>query len=339
MREILFKSIVGSQAYGTSTPASDIDIKGVYLQPNDEILGTKYKEQINVTKDETYYELRRFLELAMSANPTILELMYSPDRCIIEKSPKFDIILEHRDKFLTKKCAQSFGGYAIAQIKKAKGLDKKINWELNRMTRKTPIDFCYFWSLDQKQIPLSSYLSMNKTNESEYGLSSINHFQNCYEVYKGENMNGICSIDSNEVKLTSIPKGMEPIGMIYFNKDGYSTHCSDYNSYQTWIENRNISRYIDVVGHNQKIDGKNLLHCRRLLDMAMEIATTKTINVERKNAEYLLSIRKGMVDLETLIDQSERDIKILDNLFKDSNLPDEVDDEFINDLIIKIRKI
>lgn len=134
--KLLFKAIVGSQSYGTSTPISDIDYKGVYIQDKNDILGFKYKEQITVTDDEVYYEVRRFIELLRTANPTVLELLYSPEECIIETSPQFQLIRDNRDKFLTKKCLKSFGGYAIAQIKKAEGLDKKMNWEKDKITRK-----------------------------------------------------------------------------------------------------------------------------------------------------------------------------------------------------------
>ena len=50
---ILFETIIGSQAYGTQTPTSDVDKKFVYILPMDNILGTGYVEQINVNKDYT----------------------------------------------------------------------------------------------------------------------------------------------------------------------------------------------------------------------------------------------------------------------------------------------
>ncbi len=59
----------------------------------------------------------------------MLELLYTPEDCIEYKHPIFDKILEHKDKFLSKSCRWSFGGYAIDQITKAKGLNKKMNWE------------------------------------------------------------------------------------------------------------------------------------------------------------------------------------------------------------------
>lgn len=100
--KIIFKAIVGSQSYGTSIPTSDIDIKGVYMQNEDDLIGFWYKEQVDVWKDECYYEVRRFLQLLESANPTVLELLYSPENCIQVTSPEFELIKADRQKFLTK---------------------------------------------------------------------------------------------------------------------------------------------------------------------------------------------------------------------------------------------
>src|ERR1700734_115001 len=100
---IIFKTIVGSQSYGTSIPTSDIDIKGVYIQPIKDILTFKYKEQIDKGKDECYYEVRRFLQLLSTANPSMLELLHSPEECILLDSTKFGLIRKNKQKFITKK--------------------------------------------------------------------------------------------------------------------------------------------------------------------------------------------------------------------------------------------
>lgn len=353
MDKLIFKAIVGSQSYGTSTPTSDIDYKGVYMQDVNELISFGYKEQIDVGKDECYYEVRRFMQLLQSANPTVLELLYSPTDCIIETSPQFDLLVKNRDKFLTQKCLLSFGGYAIAQIKKAKGLDKKMNWEKARVERKTPIDFVYCY-VDGKTMPIKKWLQIEGKKQENCGLVALDHFRDCFALYYDYNAHygqeanreykvlgfkGVVLDDSNSVRLSSIPKGMTPATIIYYNKDGYSMHCKDYKEYETWLENRNTQRYVDIKGHNQKIDGKNLLHCRRLLDIAIEIATEKTINVRRPNAEYLLSIRKGEVELDAIIEQAERDLKRLDELFANSGLPADCDKNFVNDLLLQVRHL
>ena len=90
---ILLEAISGSRAYGTSTPESDTDYRGVFILPEDHILGTKYTEQVSdSTNDTTFYELKRFLQLVEQNNPNILELLNIPDDCIIYKHPSFDYI-------------------------------------------------------------------------------------------------------------------------------------------------------------------------------------------------------------------------------------------------------
>jgi hypothetical protein len=152
---------------------------------------------------------------------------------------------------------------------------------------------------------------------------------------------GIAFEESNDIRLSSIPKETPShyfIGHISYNKDGYTQHCNDYKSYETWLKERNEQRYVDVKSNGQKIDGKNMMHCRRLIDMAREIAEGKGIIVRRPNAKELIGIRKGEVDLQTLINHVEKEIIEIDKLFKNSNLPNSVDEKFINELIIKIRK-
>lgn len=374
--EPLLIVIRGSQAYGTNLPTSDIDYAGVYIQSQEDIYGTRYKEQINDDKNDTvFYEIRRFLELVASNNPTILELLNTPDDCIIYKHPLFDSILEHKDSFITKVCAKSFGGYAIQQIKKAKGQDKKQNWEKEKVTRKDVLDFVYVLEGGQS-IPWKVWNSERDYEEKFCGVVNVPNARDVYAVYFDADANNCFSdripeimrenskqwrkdaglpmgfgykglvksgegeslAESNALRLSSIPKGEHPICHVAYNKDGYTAHCKDYKSYQDWLDNRNEQRWVDVQSHGQKIDGKNMMHCRRLLEMAREIGEGLGINVRRSNREYLISIRKGEIDLESLISQAELDIVEIDEIFKNSNLPDSVDPKLVHDLLVKIRK-
>jgi predicted nucleotidyltransferase len=375
----LYIVIRGSHAYGTNIETSDIDYAGVFIQSMDDILGNKYIEQINDdTNDTVIYEVRRFLELIASNNPNVLELLNTPEDCIIYKAPAFDLILNDKEKFITKICAKSFGGYAHAQIQKAKGQNKKQNWEKDKITRKEVLDFVYVIE-GEKSIPWKVW-NMNegeKVYEEKFiGVVNVPNARDIYAVYFDEvakmcfsesvpenvresakylrkeskltmgfgykglvkTGEGINSAESNQLRLSSIPKGEVPICVITYNKDGYTQHCNDYKSYQTWLEQRNESRWVDVKSHGQKIDGKNMLHCKRLIEMAKEIAKGEGIIVRRPNAKDLISIRKGEVDLKTLIDSVEKEIIEVDKLFDNSELPDNVDNEFINNLIVKIRK-
>lgn len=346
---LLFKCLSGSRAYNTFTETSDYDYKGVYVQPDNDVLGFRYKEQININKDETYYEIRRFVQLLQTANPTVLEMLFTePD---IALNP-WSIMTACKEKFLTKKCLASFGGYAVAQLKKAKGLDKKMNWELEKMVRKIPLDFCTVVK-DGKTGSLKEWLAHEGMKDEFVGLTKLDKMPNCYAIYYdwgghyGKDLNrpmsaigfrGVSFEDSNDVRLSSIPKGHKFETTMYYNKDAYSTHCCDYNSYQNWLEARNEQRYVDTAEHGQKIDGKNMLHCVRLLTMCEEIVTKKTINVKRTyDAEYLKSIRRGEVDLNTLHEECQMKLDYLNQLYADSDLPEHISQDFCHDLVIKIR--
>ncbi len=372
----LYLVVRGSHAYGTNIETSDTDYSGIFIQSMDDILGNKYVEQINDDKNDTViYEIRRFLELLGTNNPTVLELLNTPEDCVIYKDPIFDLILNDREKFITKICAKSLGGYAKQQISKAKGQNKKQNWEKDKVTRKEVLDFVYVIE-GEKSIPWKVWNEDYNYEEKFIGVVNVPNARDIYAVYYdgvarnmfsenipesdknlliklkkelGEPMGfgykglvktgeGVNVAESNQLRLSSIPKGEEPICVVTYNKDGYTQHCNDYKSYQTWLEQRNESRWVDVQSHGQKIDGKNMMHCMRLIQMSREIAEGKGIIVRRPNAKELISIRRGEVDLQTLIDKVEKEIVEIDKLFEESSLPNSIDSSFINELIVKIRK-
>jgi len=373
--------IRGSRAYGTSVETSDTDYAGVFIQSIDDILGNGYKEQINDDKNDiVIYEIKRFLNLLASNNPTVLELLNTPEDCVVYKHPAFDEVLQNRDKFITKICSKSFGGYGKMQIQKAKGQNKKQNWEKDKVTRKDVLDFVYVID-GERSIPWKKWngdsIERYIYDEKFCGVVNVPNARDVYAVYfdesaalchsevyseeyrnklkqelkeKGYPMGfgykglvktgeGANVAESNALRLSSIPKGEKPICNIYYNKDGYSQHCKEYKEYQEWLEKKNEARWVEVKTHGQKIDGKNMMHSKRLMSMAREIAEGKGINVRRQDTEYLISIRRGAIDLDTLISEVEAEIEEIDRLFADSALPDKVDEKFVDNLLIKIRKI
>lgn len=118
----------------------------------------------------------------------------------------------------------------------------------------------------------------------------------------------------------------------------YTQHCNRFKEYETWLKERNTQRYIDSQTHGQKIDGKNMLHCVRLIDTAMDIATGKGLVVRRANADYLKSIRHGKVDLAELLENAKAAIVLVERAFKNSDLPDNVDQSLIDNILYSIRE-
>jgi predicted nucleotidyltransferase len=103
-----------------------VDKKGIFIMPQEQLYGFERQDQIaNPTNDEVYFEICRFLELLTKNNPNILELLSTPKEHVLFRHPLMDLIKP--EDFLSKLCLGTFAGYAQTQIKKARGLNKKIN--------------------------------------------------------------------------------------------------------------------------------------------------------------------------------------------------------------------
>lgn len=117
-RSVIFRCVVGSRAYGLESEASDVDTRGIYLAPaavHASLYGAP--EQLeNRGTDEVYWELQKFLTLALKANPNILEVLFTP--LILEASPLAQDLLSMRQVFVTKLVYQTYDAYVLSQFKK-----------------------------------------------------------------------------------------------------------------------------------------------------------------------------------------------------------------------------
>ncbi|MEY2881847.1 MAG: hypothetical protein RLZZ15_4227 [Verrucomicrobiota bacterium] len=115
---IIFRCVVGSRAYGLETDSSDTDLRGIYLAPLDmhlSLFGAPEQFEDNGAQS-CYWELQKFLVMALKANPNILECLYSP---LVQKTtPLAERLLALRESFLSQMVFQTFNGYALSQFKK-----------------------------------------------------------------------------------------------------------------------------------------------------------------------------------------------------------------------------
>lgn len=334
---LLYEVVAGSHLYGTNTPTSDKDIRGVFILPKQAFLGTQYVEQINDGKSDTiYYELGRFIELISKSNPNILELLYAPEDCILYKSSVMNELLENRDEFLSKDCVNTFKGFAYAQFSKSKGMDKMMNWEKERVTRKTVLDFCYVFE-NQGTVNITSFIQKN--NIKHPCASKLEHTNNVYALYDYEYGKGLAEEESNSLRVSNVPKNLAPVAYFSYNEQAYSLHCKEYLQYQNWLKERNTTRWVEVKTHNQQIDGKNLMHAKRIVNMALDLVNKGTLVPRREQKEILelLSIRKGNVDLTELYSTIEKEVDNISTLLKNSNLPEKQNLKLLNDILVTIR--
>jgi uncharacterized protein len=408
---IAYEYIRGSKSYGLDTPTSDEDHGGVFICPPEMLMGLRsnYVEQVADEKGDTvFYEFGRWIELLLKSNPTALESLFIPERCVIGNiHPMVKYIIDHRDMFLSKECFKTLTGYAHSQIYKARGLNKKI---VNPITeRKGVLDFCYVpwgqgskkvkdWLYDnglkQKYCGLVALPNMhdlyglyydwgthliceygadlkNKTNLREVWDKLCNEmnenidageyepcFASTFEVWglgRGEflteyedfvkhtepyGFTGIVSEteDSNEVRVCTVPKNLKPLIYMTYNKSGYESHCRDYKDYKEWEQKRNPVRYESNL--NKNYDSKNLSHVMRLMRMGKELAQGKGFNVDRTNIdrEYLLAIKNHEFEYDDIIAHADKEKKEMEESIITSTLPDNIDYDKVNELLINARK-
>lgn len=115
---VIYRCIIGSQAYGLAEAESDVDRRGIYL-PSADLHWSLFGVPEQLENDETqeaYWELQKFLILALKANPNVLECLYTP---LIEKAtPLAEELLSMKSIFLSRLVYQTYNGYVMSQFKK-----------------------------------------------------------------------------------------------------------------------------------------------------------------------------------------------------------------------------
>ncbi len=143
--------------------------------------------------------------------------------------------------------------------------------------------------------------------------------------------------EANDLKLSSIEKTLRnPICFISFNRDAYSQHCRSYAEYQRWVKERNPERYRSNL--DKTYDSKNMMHMFRLVHMASEIAEGRGVILERTHdRQFLMDVRNHKFEYDELMAKLEEDTARMNALMATSTIPDRIDPDFVNSLIIEIR--
>ena len=155
--------------------------------------------------------------------------------------------------------------------------------------------------------------------------------------------------DDKSVVLCSIPKDAEPITFIYFEKDGYSTHCREYKEQQEWIEKRNPERFRQNLENMEKFkerkeergfyDSKNFCEMLRLLTTWLEIVRDGKYIVNRRDIDrdYLLSIKRGELTYNEIMEAAKVKMADAEKYTETCNLPEHCDTDWLNNWLLDVR--
>ena len=182
---LLYEYLRGSHCHGIATELSDYDYGGIFVTEKRNLLdlGLNYQDQIaNDTNDIVWYELKKFMTLLIKSNPTILESLFVDDKYVKYEHPLITDLKKHKDAFLTKKCFPSFFSYAKSQVEKARGLNKMINWERDKIERKGVLDFTYTF-FKQGSTKIENWLEYRNLKQRYCGLVNVPNMRDTYAVF------------------------------------------------------------------------------------------------------------------------------------------------------------
>lgn len=323
----ILKVRAGSHAYGTNTPTSDLDIRGIFGADKINILTPFFpvEQSIDMEQDDiVMYELSKYMQLYTGGNPNILEILWTDhEDDVLYISPVGSMLRLYRESLLSSKVAFTFTGYAVAQIKRIKGHAKWIN-------NPKPVD-------PPKQ---TNYVSLVhnftdkkifKINITDFkdGYRLIPYDGNLYGLYKfdkystfDENHLLNTVYDKDDAELFLLPDGSRrtPLFIVKFNKSEYDRENEEWKNYWKWKNNRNETRA--ALEEAYGFDGKHGMHCVRLMRQGAELLETGKISVRRPDAEELLSIRNGAWTYEYMLEYAEHmDNEIRNVLYPKTALP------------------
>jgi len=130
--DLIYSCVVGSRAYGLDGPDSDIDRRGVFLAPATAFwrLDPAPTHRDGPRPEELHWELARCLSLALSANPTVLEVLWSPLVELVTDAGRG--LLAVRGSLLSRRVADTYGRYAADQFAKlsaARSRGDGVRWK------------------------------------------------------------------------------------------------------------------------------------------------------------------------------------------------------------------
>ena len=310
---IIMLGLGGSYAYGTNNENSDVDIRGIYLNSREEllagaILNHPVEQVVDVPTDTTIYSLNKIVSLLVNVNPNTIEMMGLDDEQYLYLSEEGRLLRDNAHLFLSKRCANSFGGYANAQ--------------LYRLTQK-------------------SAHALSQAGLERHILKTIefmeNHFATEYTHY-----------DKDALKLYIDKSDQEGYDTeIYMDVHMTHYPLRDWCNLWNEMKNT-VSSYGKLGKRNQKAlehdkIGKHMMHLVRLYLMCFDILEKEQIITHRvedhdmlmeiKNGKYITENNDVLPEFFEMVDQYE---KRLEDSLKNTSLPEEPDYEKIRELLIDI---
>lgn len=294
---LIYEAVHGSRAYGLDREGSDTDAKGVIVGPELWYHGfVERPEQIELSADHVWFEIRKFFRLAAAANPMSLELLFADERDHREVTPAGTRLLDARMRFLTLKVADTFSGYAMGQLKR---IQTHRRWLLE-----PPV---------------------NEPTRADYGLPEA--------TIVPKDQLGAAETLVEQGRLEEADASTNFLELLAREKR-YKQARQHWSQYRSWLTERNPARAALESKHGY--DTKHAMHLVRLQRMAIEILESGAVLVRRPDRDELLAIRDGAWSYDRLVAASHEMAERARVLRASPRLPPEPDYDELNALCAAI---
>ena len=303
---VILMGLGGSYAYGTNNENSDIDFRGITLNLPSDLLGlTEFEQYEDENTDTVIYAFNKVVKLLLECNPNTIELLGLDEEQYLIKTTLGQELLDHKQLFLSKRAAKSFGGYASAQLRRLQ----------NAIARD---------SMPQQEREQHIYNSVR---------NALEDFRRKNQMFDKGNINIYIDKSDNPELQTEI----------FIDAEYKHLPLRDYEN-MLGAMNSVIRDYDKIGKRNRKKDdnhlNKHAMHLIRLFMMAIDILEKGEIRTHRtEDLELLKSIRRGDFQkedksfskkfYEILSDYENR----LDIATKNTQLPDNPDMEKIEKFV------
>lgn len=335
---LLFVTLHGSHAYGTNTPTSDIDLRGIVIKPKQYYFGNLNsfeQAQFKDPYDCVLFDLNKFVKLASDANPNALEIIFTEESDHLFVSKIGEELLSIRDNFLSKKCRYTLSGYAHSQLRR---INVHRRWLLHPITNK-PERKDFGLPENHKLIPEHQLLEIEATirNILDDWKPDTTGMENDVAIKFNNELYDILldlKISHDDMDLYAAKYlGLNDNLIEAFKQERkYKLALREYKQYQEWKKNRNPVR-ADLEA-KYGIDWKHGMHLVRLFKCCEEVLRYGKLNIKRQDAQELLEIRNGSWTFDQLIEWSENKEKEINALYQTSTLPKEPNRKFIDQWLV-----
>lgn len=301
---IILLGLGGSWAYGTNTPSSDVDIRGIALNSKSDLIGfTNFEQFIDNNTDTVIYGFNKMISLLIANNPNTIEILgLRPEHYLMMNNIGKELY-NMRHLFLSKRAGRSFAGYANQQLRRLENA------------------LCH-----------DSYNNKDKIRHLEHTLENvIYHLNDVYEFKKYGNLKVyendgelVTDIDLKQFKITDLRSMFSEINEIVKTYNKLNGRNNKKDNYHLNKHAMHLVRlYLMAIDIFEKED--IITYRYNDLDLLNEIRNGKYMN---EDGIYSSDFFELVSDLENKFKYAE----------ENTNLPNTPKMNVIEDFVMSINK-